>query len=88
MEVFGSMKTKILAVLLCLIIGIIAMTASTLADNMVGLTSTKNDVEIYSISNKWYAKVPSAGTLTVSYAASDNQFSSLLSSPLFQSVVK
>ena len=29
-----------------------------------------------------------AGTLTVSYAASDSQFSSLLTSPLFQSVVK
>ena len=29
-----------------------------------------------------------SGTLTVDYSASDNQFSSLLSSPLFQSVVK
>jgi hypothetical protein len=28
------------------------------------------------------------GTLTVSYASSDSQFASLLSSPLFQSVVK
>ena len=29
-----------------------------------------------------------AGTLTVAYSASDSQFASLLSSPLFQSVVK
>ena len=29
-----------------------------------------------------------SGTLTVDYSASDNQFSSLLTSPLFQSVVK
>ena len=29
-----------------------------------------------------------AGTLTVSYASTDSQFASLLSSPLFQSVVK
>jgi hypothetical protein len=29
-----------------------------------------------------------AGTLTVSYSSSDSQFASLLSSPLFQSVVK
>jgi hypothetical protein len=30
----------------------------------------------------------SSGTLTVSYSSSDSQFASLLSSPLFQSVVK
>jgi len=30
----------------------------------------------------------SAGTLSVSYSSSDSQFASLLSSPLFQSVVK
>jgi hypothetical protein len=29
-----------------------------------------------------------AGTLTVSYSSSDSQFASLLTSPLFQSVVK
>jgi hypothetical protein len=29
-----------------------------------------------------------AGTLTVSYSSSDSQFSSLLGSPLFQSVVR
>jgi len=29
-----------------------------------------------------------SGTLTVDYSSSDSQFSSLLSSPLFQSVVK
>ncbi len=30
----------------------------------------------------------SSGTLTVAYSSSDSQFASLLSSPLFQSVVK
>jgi hypothetical protein len=30
----------------------------------------------------------SSGTLTVSYSSSDSQFASLLTSPLFQSVVK
>jgi hypothetical protein len=30
----------------------------------------------------------SAGSLTVSYASSDGEFTSLLTSPLFQSVVK
>jgi hypothetical protein len=29
-----------------------------------------------------------SGTLTVAYSSSDSQFASLLSSPLFQSVVK
>ena len=62
------MKRKILAVLLCVTIGLIALTAPTLAniDASPTLAVAKNDVVISNIKNAWYATVPSAGKLTVS----------------------
>ena len=59
------MKGKILAILLCVTIVLIALTANTLADNDAGLAGAGSDAVLFSVANEWYATVPGAGSLTV-----------------------
>jgi hypothetical protein len=66
------------------------MTAATIATLMKGVAILKktsgSPMERTALDD---TKIDSsAGTLTVDYSSSDSQFASLLTSPLFQSVVK
>ena len=58
----------------------------TQLDNLVSVASDVAPLEKTALDSTTIDS--SSGTLTVNYSSSDSQFASLLTSPLFQSVVK
>ena len=64
-----------------------AATAATLMKGMVLMKKTEGNAMEKTAMNETQVE-SSAGTLQVSYASSENQFNDLLTSPLFQQVVK
>jgi len=63
------MKMKILAILLCVVMGLISMAVPTLADASnanIKIAGETGGAILYSAANEWFVTVPCAGTVTVS----------------------